>query len=101
MELREREKVFGKGTAKAGERLTFTEARMQLNFCCSILCILLQEAKKESMAGCSAKRGSRQNKVFIGKVYDKNDLRPIMPWLSPSLMCQEDIFSHIDSGLMI
>lgn len=41
------------------KRLTFTEARMQLNFCGRILCILLPEAKKGSMAGCSAKRGSR------------------------------------------
>lgn len=42
------------------KRLTFTEARMQLNFCWRILCILLPEAKKGSMAGCSAKRGSRK-----------------------------------------
>lgn len=31
---------------KAGERLTFTEARMQLSFCWSILCILLPELKR-------------------------------------------------------
>lgn len=44
------------------KRLTFTEARMQLNFCGRILCILLPEAKKGSKAGCSAKRGSRKKK---------------------------------------
>lgn len=47
------------------KRLTFTEARMQLNFCWPILCILLPEAKKGSMAGCSAKRGSRKKDTCV------------------------------------
>ncbi len=47
------------------KRLTFTEARMQLNFCWRILCILLPEAKKGSMAGCSAKRGSRKKDTCV------------------------------------
>lgn len=60
--MTEREKRDGKPKNENSwrKRLTFTEARMQLNFCWCILCILLPEAKKKSMAGCSAKRGSRK-----------------------------------------
>lgn len=52
-------------TKNSLRRLTFTEARMQLNFCWRILCILLPEAKKGSMAGCSVKRGSREKDTCI------------------------------------
>lgn len=68
-----------KKTNSLRKRLTFTEARMQLNFCWRILCILLPEAKKGSMAGCSAKRGSRKKDMCV---LGRNAASGLTFWLS-------------------